>query len=549
MNNATGKHQRVGGALQGLRYQYALSPRAHREAMPLSAVTATLVAIERGAPAFTGLVLIGWGPYQAAASAVGALGLSLLRAGLERRARLRFQATFLAEVAHVVASRSAVAEASADRIQAGAFGAMNSASTLAVSRLPTLAGDLIAALILTPVLALMVEGWLAAVVAPCLVAAALVSWVLRRATATSNERTWQSSRELVDELAMLLRGRLELVAQGKADRAAAKLEGTAREWSATMHRSERMAALAGRAPIAVLVASIGVIAWFWLKDMPSAWMNTAARGLMIGTGLAIAGSLARAVAELGRIPHEILSLAALAGLERDPVSDGASREFDVNAPVSFESVEFSYDSRRTALRGLSLSWNKGEVLGIEGSNGSGKSTALRLVARLADPTSGRVAVGDTDLRELDVRAWRESISFLPQRPFLPERASVAEALRWAGEGEIGEAIGALEVLGLLSELRTRCPADPCSALIADLSMGERQKVALARVLGSRCPLLLLDEPDSWLDARAIEALGRMIRQQAGWRRVLMVAHDPRLLAHADRVVSLGSEGLRLVASA
>jgi ABC-type multidrug transport system fused ATPase/permease subunit len=170
----------------------------------------------------------------------------------------------------------------------------------------------------------------------------------------------------------------------------------------------------------------------------------------------------------------------------------------------------------------------------------GKTTLLSLLLRFADPQRGRVTVGGVDLRELDPDEWRRRIAWLPQDPRLPA-GTVAEVLRFAAPGATEE------------ELWTALEAADSAALVAalpsgldtrlgeggrQLSSGERRRIALARALVRRAPLLVLDEPTAHLDAASAAqirlALGRLEPRQT----VVIASHDVSLLPLAGRTIRL-----------
>jgi ABC-type transport system involved in cytochrome bd biosynthesis fused ATPase/permease subunit len=181
------------------------------------------------------------------------------------------------------------------------------------------------------------------------------------------------------------------------------------------------------------------------------------------------------------------------------------------------------------------------VLVLQGRNGSGKSTLLRLLLGLARPLSGAITVGGADLFDLDLDAWRRSVAFLPQRPYVPERATVREAIgllvRDASDDEMR---ASLTRVGLWAALAAHAP-DPLETRVGTLSVGERQRLALARMLCQPSAVVLLDEPDANLDAEGIALVARLVRELSQDRMVAVAAHTPALLAVAEQIVAL-SEG-------
>jgi len=177
---------------------------------------------------------------------------------------------------------------------------------------------------------------------------------------------------------------------------------------------------------------------------------------------------------------------------------------------------------------------------VAGPSGSGKSTLLRLLNRLADPEGGRVLYRERDVRELDVLTLRREVCLVPQLPALLEGTvgdNVAFGVRLAGRpADVGRA---LDLAGLASSFADRDANR--------LSVGEQQRVMLARALALRPAVLLLDEPTSALDAPtrdAVEATLLELRERLSLSYVL-VTHD---LAQAERLADsvLRLEGGRAV---
>jgi ATP-binding cassette, subfamily C, bacterial CydCD len=211
------------------------------------------------------------------------------------------------------------------------------------------------------------------------------------------------------------------------------------------------------------------------------------------------------------------------------------------AGLAVEGLQFAYPGRGApALDGVSFTVAPGEVLALAGPSGCGKSTLLGVLLGLLTPEAGSVRIGDVELAELDLAAWRSRLAWVPQRPHL-FAATITENVRLgrgeASEEEVWAALRAAGVADVVAAL-----PDGIHTVLGDhgagLSAGERQRIALARVFLRDAPLLLLDEPTANLDGLTEEEVLETIRRLARGRTVVLVAHRPALLELADRVISL-----------
>lgn len=201
--------------------------------------------------------------------------------------------------------------------------------------------------------------------------------------------------------------------------------------------------------------------------------------------------------------------------------------------------------------GLSAVLKPGAVTVLTGPNGCGKSTVLQAVLGLITPDRGAVRVDGTDVRDLDSARWWSRVAWLPQRPVLVP-GTLRENLELLG-ARIAEP-PRKQSARVLDELEAACAATGFDAVLdelpdrwdtrvgaggAGLSLGQRQRMALTRVLAADRPILLLDEPTAHLDADSeatvLTALTARARTGA---TVVIVAHRPPLLAVADNVIEV-----------
>lgn len=222
---------------------------------------------------------------------------------------------------------------------------------------------------------------------------------------------------------------------------------------------------------------------------------------------------------------------------------------DISRSIRFENVTFGYPgTERTVLRDLDLTIEAGSTTALVGANGAGKTTIIKLLGRLYDPTSGAVRVDGTDLRTLDVESWRRCLAVIFQdfaRFELPARDNVGfGALDLRDDDRALEQ--AAEQAGVRDAVRAmpRAWESPLSRHYhdgADLSGGQWQRIALARALlavQSGARLLVLDEPTASLDVRAeAEFYDRFVDLTAGTTTVL-ISHRFSTVRRADRICVL-----------
>jgi ATP-binding cassette subfamily C protein CydCD len=356
--------------------------------------------------------------------------------------------------------------------------------------------------------------------------------VARRVTEAAQERAWTAYEPVHEDLLALLGGRLELVANGHKESFRAATRVRLAKWRAVTLRAERLSAFAGRAP--VFAGAMGVVlALAWSGELRRLF----AEGGLAHAALLVAAvppflGIARGLHEAVRTQAHVRPLLELLEGPRAP-RGGTLAVPKLPARIVWANVTFAYPGGKAVLDRADIVWEPGRVLVLAGPNGSGKSTTLRLLLGLAKPQTGAITVGGTDLFALDLDAWRARVGYLPQRPFLADRATVREAIALLARRATDTTMRAcLERVGLWSQIGT------LDVRVGELSTGQKQRVALARLLAMDAPVLLLDEPDANLDAAGIRIVSELVRELAATKMVALVAHTEDVLALADTLVSL-----------
>ncbi|WP_354525643.1 thiol reductant ABC exporter subunit CydD [Mycolicibacterium sp. 624] len=193
--------------------------------------------------------------------------------------------------------------------------------------------------------------------------------------------------------------------------------------------------------------------------------------------------------------------------------------------------------------GLSAEIAPGEITVLTGPNGAGKSTTLQMILGLAPPTSGRVLIDDVDVVDLEPHDWWAQVAWLTQRPVLIP-GTVRENLNLFGP--LVDLDAACRAAGFDDVLATLPDGydTPLGRAGTGLSLGQRQRLGLARVLGSSASVLLLDEPTSHLDA-ALESrvLAAIVARARAGATVVLVGHRAEVVAVGDRIVHVGGAAL------
>ncbi len=224
--------------------------------------------------------------------------------------------------------------------------------------------------------------------------------------------------------------------------------------------------------------------------------------------------------------------------ERPPVNLHYSDHSPASNPspdaASLENVWFSYDGREV-LRGLSMSIRQGEITALMGRNGAGKTTILKLIVGLLKPGRGSVHTLDKDTRHVSLDTLSKLVGYVPQQPDVLLFADTVQAeldFTRRSHGLPPDGAQLMQTLGLTPYRM----ADP-----RDLSVGERQRVAIAAVMAGDPPLLVLDEPTRGLDYLQKTALTHILRAlRDEGKTAILATHDVELAARlADRVVLLG----------
>ncbi|MGN1281002.1 MAG: ABC transporter ATP-binding protein [Succinivibrio sp.] len=212
--------------------------------------------------------------------------------------------------------------------------------------------------------------------------------------------------------------------------------------------------------------------------------------------------------------------------------------------LTISNISFSYKGNSPLFNGLNLSIKKGEKIGIVGHSGAGKSTLVSLLLRFYDVDSGQIMIDGTDIRKLKQDDLRDLFSIVCQDSSLLHR-TVAENMAYGTRDDINEkqlyevakATDSLNFIENLSDYRGNCGFD---SMVGDrgvkLSGGQRQKIAIARVLLRNAPILILDEATSALDSESEKIILENLDRMMEGRTVIAIAHRLSTLKKMDKII-------------
>jgi ABC-type multidrug transport system fused ATPase/permease subunit len=208
--------------------------------------------------------------------------------------------------------------------------------------------------------------------------------------------------------------------------------------------------------------------------------------------------------------------------------------------IEFSSVNFGYAESRIVLRDINLSIEPNQIAGLAGGTGAGKSTLLSLVPRFYDPTTGSVMLDGCDVREIRKKSLRAQIAIVLQDTLLFSttiRENIAYGRPDATEEEIVEAARRAQAEEFIREM-----PHGYGSLVGErgghLSVGQRQRIGIARAFLKNAPILLLDEPTSALDPSTEAAIMETIKELMRGRTTLIATHRLATIHNLDQIIVL-----------
>jgi ATP-binding cassette subfamily B multidrug efflux pump len=297
---------------------------------------------------------------------------------------------------------------------------------------------------------------------------------------------------------------------------------------------------------ASMVVGTGALAiWFWNDGRIA--VGTVAMALPLTWHIAaIAGWVAQNVTtifeNIGVVQEGMRSIAVPRQMPDRP--DAVALQV-ARGGVRFEGVRFGYGTARGVLHGIDLSVAPGERVGLVGRSGAGKSTLVNLLLRFYEIEAGRILIDDQDIALVTQESLRAHIAMVTQDTSLLHR-SIRDNIRYgrlqASEWEVRRAAAQAHALEFIEGLEDWYGRRSFDAHVGErgvkLSAGQRQRIALARVILKDAPILVLDEATSSLDSEVEAAIQEQLDSLMRGRTVIAIAHRLSTIARMDRLVVL-----------
>lgn len=411
--------------------------------------------------------------------------------------------------------------------------------------------------LLSPLLAVVVLA-----VAPALAGAGLLR---RRMVADSQRRSRALSAGMNSQASELIRNVRLVRSFGQQQRSIARFDRASRDAAAsTVDATVASARLSPAADVllgldlaAVLVLgtaqvaghhlSLGELLVFltYLASLQSPVRALSHLASTLGKGAASAERIEEVLASGKALPGRPVvpatpvaySPAEAGGRDASAVRSPAAAQAGGAPAVRLDRLSFSYGDRMPVLVDASLTIDPGTTAVVLGASGSGKSTLLSLLMRLHDPDDGAVFLGPSDISSIDLTSLHRLVSLVPQDAWLVAgtiEENVAFGVPDASDEEIRWAARMAHVDEFVERLPLGWSTEVGEGGVR-LSGGQRRRIALARALIARTPILLLDEPTAGLDSRSKGLVVETIAASASGRTVIIATHDPELAALAQAV--------------
>lgn len=244
---------------------------------------------------------------------------------------------------------------------------------------------------------------------------------------------------------------------------------------------------------------------------------------------------------VNNVAPRIENLARVRGdLKKNQERDEGKKSFVFRDMLEFKNVGFSYGERGSALENISFSIKKGDMIGVVGPSGAGKTTIVDLLLRLFNPESGIITLDGVPAANIRLEEWRRNVGYVSQDIFLQNdtiKNNICFYNTSISNGAIENAARAAHAYDFITS-QPEGFLSSCGERGTALSAGQRQRIVLARVLARRPRILVLDEATSALDNESEAAIKTALEKFRGEMTIISIAHRLSTVLNADRIVAI-----------
>lgn len=217
-----------------------------------------------------------------------------------------------------------------------------------------------------------------------------------------------------------------------------------------------------------------------------------------------------------------------------------TQSFQFTQALEFRDIHFSYESGKEVLSGINFKIEKGEIVGLIGPSGAGKTTIVDLCLRLFEPNKGQLLLDGKDISEINLEDWRKNIGYVSQDIFVINE-TIANNIKFYDNTIGPKDIERASRMANIYDFIQGCEGG-FSTMVGErgiqLSAGQRQRLIIARVLARKPELLILDEATSALDNESERKIQQVIKGLKGKITVFVIAHRLSTVMNSDRLIAL-----------